>query len=109
MCYTTGGLDASQPISTSEPVGPTIRDPSLLASDPVTRGLLADRGFLLTPGSRSGFSATSGSGVPFVSRGLISAMGNGTARLSPIDRISPIAQAISQPFQQADQSARSVR
>lgn len=107
MCYTTNGSDS--PVSMIESVGPEIRDPSHHATDPVTLSLLAARGFDLAPNSPGGFVATTGSGSPFVSRGLVSATGNGTSSLSPMDRVSPIAEAITQPFMRANQSQRMVR
>lgn len=108
MCYTTEG-QTNAPLSAYEAAGPSFSDPSRFANDPQQRAILANRGFQLTPGSQAGFRATSGQGTPFVSRGLLQALGNGSSGVSPLQRVSPMAQLMSQPFQTADTPIRSVR
>lgn len=111
MCYTTQGVEGV--LSEYEPADPTrVRLPQTVVSDPTTRSVLADQGFTVSPTSPGGYTPLAGNvsaSLPFVSRGLIGAMGSGTGRQSRIDRISPMAHMISTPFASKDQSYRQVR
>lgn len=72
--------------------------------------LLNARGVNFSPVAPGGYASVGGAtGAQIIARALLSALGNGTATLSPLDRASPITRAIAQPFSQQVKSQRAVR